>query len=185
MKPSTSPAPRRRAAGALRPVLLALATLSLCGAAEALDVKTRAAAAPVSNAAAAQIARGKYIVQVGGCNDCHTAGYPEAAGKIDEKLWLAGNPVGWQGPWGTTYPSNLRLVAQRMDETQWLKHARTEWRPPMPWFNLRDMSDADLKAVYRYLKHLGPTGTEAPAYAPPGKAVPQPYVSFPAPPKTN
>ena len=36
----------------------------------------------------------------------------------------------------------------------------------MPWFNLRDMSDSDLLAVYRCLKYLGPLGESAPAYVP-------------------
>src|SRR5688572_14743607 len=50
------------------------------------------------------IDRGRYLVQVSGCNDCHTRGYAEKAGKIDEKDWLLGDVLGWQGPWGTTYP---------------------------------------------------------------------------------
>ncbi|HTG73952.1 MAG TPA: cytochrome C, partial [Terriglobia bacterium] len=29
----------------------------------------------------AQVERGRYIVEIGGCNDCHTAGYAEAGGK--------------------------------------------------------------------------------------------------------
>ena len=57
--------------------------------------------------------------------------------------------LGWRGPWGTTYASNLRLFMQGIDEQQWLRLARTlETRPPMPWFNLRRMSEADLRAIY-------------------------------------
>jgi hypothetical protein len=41
-------------------------------------------------------------------------------------------------------------------------------RPPMPWFNLRAMHDADLVAIHRYLRSLGPRGEPAPAYVPPG-----------------
>lgn len=26
--------------------------------------------------------RGRYLVTIGGCNDCHTPGYPEAAGQV-------------------------------------------------------------------------------------------------------
>src|SRR5512147_132765 len=86
----------------------------------------------------ASVDRGRYLVQIGGCNDCHTAGYPESAGKVAESDWLLGNQVGFQGPWGTTYPANLRLTLDRMTEAQWLARARSEMRPPMPWFNLRD-----------------------------------------------
>ena len=44
------------------------------------------------------IQRGRYLVTIGGCNDCHTPGYAEAAGKVDEKLWLTGDPMGFRGP---------------------------------------------------------------------------------------
>ena len=64
-----------------------------------------------------------------------------------------------------------------------MKRARSELRPPMPWFNLRDMSDRDLRAIYGYLKHLGPAGESAPAYVPPDKEPTPPFVQFPAPPK--
>ena len=127
--------------------------------------------------------RGKYLVQIGGCNDCHTPGYAMSNGKVEEKLWLTGDALGWRGPWGTTYPANLRLAVQNLPEDQWLKYARREWRPPMPWFNLRDMRDRDLMAIYRYLKYLGPAGNPAPAYVPPDKEPKPPFVQFPAPPK--
>ena len=71
-----------------------------------------------------QVARGRYLVQIAGCNDCHTPGYMESAGGVDEALWLTGNPVGWTGPWGTTYPPNLRLLADKLPEGQWLSYAR-------------------------------------------------------------
>jgi mono/diheme cytochrome c family protein len=124
------------------------------------------------------IERGRYLSRIGGCNDCHTPGYNEAAGKLPESDWLTGNPVGFQGPWGTTYPANLRLTLDRMTEAQWLARARAEMRPPMPWFNLRDMSDDDLRAIYRYVRSLGPKGQPAPQYAPPGQQVQTPFVLF-------
>jgi mono/diheme cytochrome c family protein len=42
----------------------------------------------------ADVNRGRYLVVTGGCNDCHTPGYPAAAGKVDEKLWLTGEKLG-------------------------------------------------------------------------------------------
>jgi mono/diheme cytochrome c family protein len=122
--------------------------------------------------------RGRYLMIVGGCNDCHTAGYMETAGNIPEDRWLTGNALGFQGPWGTTYPVNLRLYVQEMTEAQWLERVRLPMGPPMPWFNLREMTDADLAAMYRYLDALGPAGDPAPAAAAPGVAVTTPYFDF-------
>jgi len=124
------------------------------------------------------VERGRYLVRIGGCNDCHTAGYPEAGGKLPEGQWLTGSAVGFRGPWGTTYPANLRLVLAPMSEAQWLARARSEMRPPMPWFNLRDMTDDDLKAIYHYVRQLGPAGQSAPQYAAPGQEVDTPYIVF-------
>jgi mono/diheme cytochrome c family protein len=129
------------------------------------------------------VQRGRYLVQIGGCNDCHTPGYPAANGKVDERLWLTGDKLGWRGPWGTTYAPNLRLLVKTVSEDQWPTHARRELRPPMPWYNLRDMSERDLRAIYRYMKHLGPAGEPAPAYLPPDQEPKAPFVQFPAPPK--
>ena len=121
---------------------------------------------------------GLYLVTIGGCNDCHTPGYPEQSGKVPPNEWLTGSVVGFQGPWGTTYPANLRLIAQSLTEAQWIARLRTPMRPPMPWFNTAAMSDADLSAMYRFVRGLGPQGVPAPAYAAPGAAVDTPYIVF-------
>jgi len=131
-----------------------------------------------------QIKRGRYLVQIGGCNDCHTSGYAPSGGKVPEAQWLLGDALGWHGPWGTTYATNLRLYMQDLTEDQWVKKAKTlNARPPMPWFNVRDMTTGDLRAMYRYIRSLGPAGKSAPAYLPPDKTPPEPVVRFPAPPK--
>jgi hypothetical protein len=118
------------------------------------------------------VALGRYLVQTAGCNDCHTAGYIAAEGKLAEAQWLTGDRLGWQGPWGTTYATNLRLYFAGMTEQRWIIHARVmKPRPPMPWFNLR--------AIYRYIKAAGPAGEPAPAHVPPGKTPAGPLVLFP------
>jgi len=122
--------------------------------------------------------RGRYLAIAGGCNDCHTPGYAEAAGKIPQAQWLTGAPVGFQGPWGTSYPVNLRLYVRNMTEAQWLARVRQPMRPPMPWFNLRDMKDADVVAIYRFIRALGPAGEPAPAATAPGAPVTTPYIEF-------
>ncbi len=133
---------------------------------------------------AAQLERGRYLVDIGGCNDCHTPGYMQNAGKIPEAQWLTGDKLGWRGPWGTTYAANLRTYMQDLTEAQWLKKAKSlETRPPMPWFTVQKMSATDLRAIYALIRHLGPGGQPAPAYVPPDKEPPPPFVTFPAPPK--
>ena len=128
--------------------------------------------------------RGRYLVKITGCNDCHTPGYAATGGQIPELKWLVGDQLGWRGPWGTTYPSNLRLFMSKITEDQWVKTARTTtYRPPMPWFALREMSRADLKAMYRYIKHLGSAGDPAPAYVPSDQEPQGPVVMFPLQPK--
>jgi len=140
----------------------------------------QSASAESNTSAKKQDDRGRYLVIIAGCNDCHTAGYADAAGKIPEKDWLTGDRIGWRGPWGTTYSANLRLHMQQISEEQWLTIARAaEFRPPMPWYILREMTDQDLRAIYRFIRNLGPAGEPAPAFLPPTQEPPQPYILFP------
>jgi mono/diheme cytochrome c family protein len=133
---------------------------------------------------AKQIERGRYLAVVGNCNDCHTAGFAPKNGEVPEKEWLTGDPdMGLAGPWGTTYPTNLRRSLSKMTESQWLSYAKAlKARPPMPWFGLNKWKDEDLRAFYQFVRHLGPAGQPSrPAAAPgakPGTAV----IQWPAPP---
>ncbi|MDD5366893.1 MAG: cytochrome C [Gallionellaceae bacterium] len=145
-------------------------------AAIALLAQTATAADPGDGAKL--IERGQYLIRVSGCNDCHTPGYPESDGKVPAQQWLTGSPVGFQGPWGTSYPGNLRLRLHGLSEAQWLARARQPMRPPMPWFNLSAMTDRDLVAIYRFVRNLGPAGEPAPAAAAPGVQVATPYIEF-------
>ena len=72
----------------------------------------------------------------------------------------------------------------KMTEDGWVKYAKVfKTRPPMPWVNVNRWSDSDLRALYQYVKQLGPVGSPAPAYLPPDKEPKPPYVQWPAPPK--
>ena len=129
------------------------------------------------------VARGEYLVKTTGCNDCHTAGYAEQGGNVDKAQWLTGSPLGYNGPWGTSYAANLRLSLQEMDEKQWLEYSATlRTRPIMPDFSLRAMNEEDRLAIYRFIRSLGPAGQPAPAYLPPGQTPPLPYFSLVLPP---
>jgi mono/diheme cytochrome c family protein len=80
---------------------------------------------------AAQLARGKYLVDIMGCHDCHTpmklgpngpewdmtralSGHPEQlvmpAAPVQQAPWLASMAMtmtAWNGPWGTSFTKNL------------------------------------------------------------------------------
>jgi mono/diheme cytochrome c family protein len=131
-------------------------------------------------AAASAIEAGRYLVKIGGCNDCHTPGYVISNGAAPaEADWLTGESVGFSGPWGVSYPANLRLSFQNMDEEQFLDMAHAgKGRPPMPWPSLKAMSDDDLKAIYAYIRSLGPKGDVAPAPLSPGVAPDRPHIAF-------
>jgi mono/diheme cytochrome c family protein len=143
----------------------------------ALPVSTGLAQTP---SPAATLERGRYMVLTGHCNNCHTAGYVAAAGKIPEERWLMGNPLGWRSKQGTTYGTNLRLYVQGLSEEGWIQAVRnTQPRAPMPWWSLRATSDDDLRAMYRYMRSLTPLGEPAPAFLPPDQVPPRPYQQLP------
>jgi len=163
---------KRAHRGAVMVVALALAAAAFPG------------SAAETKAAKDQIARGKYLLIVGSCNDCHTAGFAPSDGKVPESQWLLGDgQLGFRGPWGTTYATNLRLSLSRMTEDHWVHYARNlRMRPPMPWFNLNQWTEQDLRAFYRYVRQLGPVGKAVTVGLPPEKAPAPPYIQWPAPP---
>jgi mono/diheme cytochrome c family protein len=143
----------------------------------------RAAVDDASSGDAVWLDRGEYLVRIGGCNDCHTPGWNESAGQLPTAQWLVGSPVGNAGPWGTTYPANLRLKLAAMDESTWLQYsANLHTRPLMPDFTIRAMHEDDRRAIYRFVRSLGPAGQPAPAYLPPGRKAPPPYLELVLPP---
>ena len=133
--------------------------------------------------AEASIERGRYVVMISGCNDCHTAGFPQSGGTVPQSEWLKGDSMGWHGPWGTTFGPNLRIYMQSRSEDEWVRTARTfKARPPMPWWALNTMNETDLRSLYRFVRSLGEPGSPAPAFLPPDKKPTPPYVELVAPP---
>lgn len=125
------------------------------------------------------IESGRYLVTIGQCNDCHTNGFMEKEGNIPEEDWLTGSPMGWQGPWGTTYPSNLRLRVQEWSEDVWVATLKTRKAlPPMPWTNVNKMSEEDMRSMYAYIKSLGPKGEHMPLAVAPGSIPETPFLSL-------
>ncbi|MGA8259666.1 MAG: hypothetical protein WB783_05575 [Arenicellales bacterium] len=127
------------------------------------------------------ISRGEYVVSIAGCNDCHTDGYTETGGQVPKEDWLLGSDLGYTGPWGTSYATNLRLSVPEKTEDEWVKYARNlQVLPPMPWFSLHHMTDEDLRSIYRFIRSLGADGEAAPKALPPDQTPEGPHVVFPA-----
>lgn len=165
---------------------LAVAAFTSCAPANKPATESRpAAAAPTPTE------RGKYLVMVAGCVDCHTPG--TLFGSPDFNRNLSGSELGWNGPWGTTYARNLtpdpetglgrykaeEIVAaikggKRLDGTPML--------PPMPWQNYAGMTDDDLNAIAAYLLSLPPVKHAVPDRVAPGMKPAGSFLPFPAPP---
>jgi mono/diheme cytochrome c family protein len=125
------------------------------------------------------VAHGEYIIRITGCNDCHTPTYAAKGGNIPTSQWLTGSAIGFKGPWGVSYPANLRLLMQNLTEDQWVNFAKNlQARPPMPWFTLHMITDSDLRATYQFVKSLGPAGTQSPNFVPPGGEIKTQYIDF-------
>ncbi len=75
------------------------------------------------------------------------------------------------------------MKVAEMDEAGWLKYtADLPTRPIMPDFAIRAMHEDDRRALYRFIKSLGPGGQKAPEYLPPGQTPPLPYMQMVLPP---
>ena len=163
--------------------LLSLAVMALAACSAPAATETTAAKPAGLSSEAELLARGEYLVRIAGCNDCHTPAYAERGGEVPKQEWLVGSPLGFNGPWGTTYATNLRMKVAEMDEAGWLKYtADLRTRPIMPDFAIRAMHEDDRRALYRFIKSLGPGGQKAPEYLAPGQTPPLPYMQMVLPP---
>lgn len=120
----------------------------------------------------ASIARGKYLVAIAGCSDCHTPG--GMLGSPDMKRYLGGSDVGFAIPGsGVFVGQNLTpdkdtgLGAWTADQI--VTAIRTGKRPDggdispvMPWPGFSHLSDADAFAIAAFLKSLPPVANKAP-----------------------
>jgi cytochrome c553 len=135
--------------------------------------------------AASAVERGKYLVGITGCHDCHS---PKVAGMTpDMSRALSGRPAttkpptkadgevhasldltAWNGPWGQTIAANLTPdpttgIGKRYNEASFVTTMRTGKKPngtammpPMPSEVYQNMTDDDLKAIWAYLQSLKP-----------------------------
>ena len=128
------------------------------------------------------IVRGRAVIKTMGCNDCHTAGYMVTRANVPEEDWLVGSSLGFRSPLGTVYPTNLRLLLNSISEEAWLTLANQMRKDsPMTWVMLPKTPEQDLRAVYRFVKYLGPKGAPALASLPAGVTPATPYMEYPNP----
>ena len=139
---------------------------------------------PEKMAPAGSVARGRQLVMLGGCHDCHTPKRQD--GSIDFSRPLMGHPpdaplapqvvggastnmllTAWRGPWGVSLSRNITPDEETGIGTwtveDFKKTIRTGvnpkgevLRPPMPIPTLQNVPDADLEAIYRYLRTVKP-----------------------------
>jgi mono/diheme cytochrome c family protein len=120
----------------------------------------------------AQIARGKYLVSVIACSDCHTDG--ALAGKPDMAHFLGGSSIGFQMPGlGYFYSPNLTpdkdtglgnwTEAQIVNAlTKGIRPDGRELAPIMSWRSFANLTPEDAYAIAAYLKSLPPVKHEVP-----------------------
>lgn len=136
------------------------------------------------------VARGRYLVEVLGCGDCHTPRLPE--GRQDPNYIMAGHKeqdpyptwddslftkgygvlistsgTAFAGPWGVTFGRNLTPDKTTgiggWNEEAFLNVLREGMlKPPMPAKAYGLLPDEDLKAMFAYFMSLKPVKNQVP-----------------------
>jgi hypothetical protein len=150
------------------------------------------------------VRRGKELVQLGGCGDCHTpvrfdpqlgmpvprmdrmlSGHPPDApepqaqpGQGDQAV-IGATFTSFRLPFGVVYSSNLTpdrrtglgsWTPEEFVRTMRTGHSRGAGRvllPPMPWQNLSQQPDANLHAIFAYLRSIPAVENHVPEAAVP------------------
>ncbi len=137
--------------------LVALALAGGCAAAQAAD---------------SEIERGKYLVTLGSCNDCHTPGY--FLGKPDFSRALSGSDVGFAIPGVGAFVGRNLTPDKETGLGDWTDDqiiaaftagVRPDGRrlaPIMPYQGLSHLTSEDAKAIVAYLRSLPPIRNAVP-----------------------
>jgi mono/diheme cytochrome c family protein len=117
-----------------------------------------------ASAQQSQVERGKYLVMLGSCTDCHTPGY--FFGKPDMARYLGGSEVGFEIPGlGVFHGPNLTpdsetglgnwTIAQIVTAIQTGKRPDgRELAPIMPWRAFANLTKDDVTAIAVFLKSI-------------------------------
>ena len=148
-------------------------------------------AANAGTGATSPVERGKYLVRIMACADCHNTGNFSPK---PEEGFLEGATVGFEIPgMGVFYPPNLTPDPDagigkwsEADIVTALRSGRTPdgrmLAPIMPWQRYSVLTDDDASAIAAFLKSLPPSPHKVPPPTTKDKA-PQPYLSVVAPAK--
>lgn len=131
------------------------------------------------------VERGRYLVGITGCHDCHSpkvegmtpdlgralSGRPSTTpipSKADGEVHASLDLTAWTGPWGQSVASNLTPdpatgIGKRYSEATFIQAMRTgrkpngqQIMPPMPSEVYQNMTDADLRSIWAYLQTVKP-----------------------------
>ena len=123
-------------------------------------------------AAESEIERGKYLVTLGSCNDCHTPGY--FFGKPDFSRALSGSDVGFAIPGVGAFVGRNLTPDKETGLGNWTDDqiisaitagVRPDGRmlaPIMPWQGLSHLTSDDAHAIVAYLRSLPPVKNAVP-----------------------
>jgi mono/diheme cytochrome c family protein len=129
----------------------------------------------------AQLARGEYLVTIGGCNDCHTPGY--FFGKPDMSRFLGGSDVAFEIPGLGAFVGRNITPDKETGIGGWSKDeivtaiqtgVRPDGRvlaPIMPWHALAHLTSDDVTAIAAFLQSLKAVNNPVPEPFKPGEKV--------------
>jgi len=133
--------------------------------AAALGAAVGALATPAS-ADDAEVARGRYLVTLAGCSDCHTPG--ALLGSPDMKRYLGGSDVGFAIPGAGIFVGQNLTPDKDTGIGSWtgeqivtaIRTGKTpdgrDLSPVMPWPALSQLTDEDAQAIAAFLKSVPP-----------------------------
>jgi mono/diheme cytochrome c family protein len=125
-----------------------------------------------AQAADPAVARGEYLVRIGGCTDCHTPGH--FMGKPDMARFLGGSDVGFGIPGDGVFVGPNLTPDKETGLGTWTKEQiataittgeRPDGRilaPIMPWRDFSALTKADALAIAAFLKSLPPVSHKVP-----------------------
>lgn len=133
------------------------------------------------------VERGKYLVTISGCNDCHTPG--GLLGQPDLKRILGGSDVGFGDPASGVWVGGNLTPDKATGLGGWTSDqivaALTRGETPggrklseiMPWPALSHLTPDDAQAIVAYLQSLPPVNNPTPGPFKAGETPTTPYVS--------